>query len=145
MTVAIEVKTKADYQSCLMIRRKVFIEEQQVSEKEEIDSFEKEATHFLAFYQNKPVATGRFRVQENCVKFERVATLKAFRGKGIATQLMEEMQRVSQEKHPSFQMVMHAQVGAFPFYLKLGWTFEGERFYEAGIEHQKMVFLKTNL
>lgn len=141
MIIVKEVKTEEDYQACLMIRRKVFIEGQQVPERKEVDSFEKEATHFLAFYQNKPAATGRFRIEKNAIKFERVATLEQFRGKGIATQLMQEMQRAAQKNYPSYQMMMHAQVEALRLYLKLGWAPEGERFYEAGIEHQKMIFI----
>lgn len=143
MIIVKEVKAEEDYQTCLMIRRKVFIEGQQVPEREEIDSFERESTHFLALYGQKPAATGRFRTENNAVKFERVATLEQFRGRGIATKLMQEMQRVAQENYPSHEMMMHAQVEALPLYLKLGWTPVGERFYEAGIEHQKMILLRS--
>ncbi|QVL57617.1 MAG: GNAT family N-acetyltransferase [Simkaniaceae bacterium] len=142
MIIVKRVKTEEDYQTCLMIRRKVFVEGQKVPEREEIDAFEKTSIHFLAFYENEPAATGRLRVEKTFVKFERIATLEMFRGRGIASKLMQEMQRVAQKDYPIYQMMMHAQTEAIPFYLKLGWRPNGERFYEAGIEHQKMIFSK---
>lgn len=76
-----QVKTDEDFKTCLMIRRKVFIKEQDVPENLEVDEFESESTHFLAFFEGKPVATGRLKVFENKVKFERISTLKEFQGK----------------------------------------------------------------
>lgn len=138
------VQTEDDYQQCLDIRRKVFIEEQNISERDEVDSYEKEALHFLATLNAKPVATGRIRIKGSFMKFERVATLKEARGKGIASALMKEMERVSSEKHPAYLMAMHAQTSAIPFYLKLGWVAVGPIFVEAEIEHQLMIFPPKN-
>lgn len=135
-----QVETEEEYQAYIEIRRKVFIEEQRVSEREEFDEFEKEATHFLAFYKKEPAATGRTRKAKNFIKIERVATLEKFRGKGIASKLMLEMQKVAQRDYPTCQMIMHAQTEAIPFYLKLGWTPIGDYFFEANIKHQVMVF-----
>eukprot|EP00919_Chromeraceae_sp_WS-2016_P052993 GHVR01125796.1.p1 GENE.GHVR01125796.1~~GHVR01125796.1.p1 ORF type:complete len:141 (+),score=14.95 GHVR01125796.1:42-464(+) len=131
---------KEEYQTCLMIRRKVFVEGQKVPAEIESDAFEHASIHFLAFYDNEPAATGRLRVEKSFIKFERVATLEMFRGRGIASKLMEEMQRTCKEIYSAFQMMMHAQIQSMDFYLKLGWTPIEERFYEAGIEHQKMIF-----
>jgi predicted GNAT family N-acyltransferase len=35
-------------------------------------------------------------------------------------------------------LVLHAQASVVEFYAKLGWAIVGPRFFEAGIEHQKM-------
>lgn len=133
-----------DYQTCLEIRRQVFIEEQGVDESIEIDEHEKEATYFLVKVDGLPVATGRFRQKGSSVKFERVATLPSYRGQGIATQLMAEMQKVAAKKYPELTLLMHSQKEVIPFYEKLGWKVAGEPFVEAGIEHQMMVLATEN-
>jgi len=128
-----------EYPLCLKIRRQVFIEEQGVDEAIEIDAHEKEAIYFLARIEGVPVATGRFRVKGPHVKFERVATLPSYRGQGIATRLMEAMQKVVTNKYPELTPLMHSQKEVIPFYEKLGWEVAGEPFVEAEIEHQMMV------
>lgn len=77
-----KVQTKKEYEICLMIRNAVFVEELHTRD-QEIDSFENSFIHFLAYYNNNPAGTGRLRIKEHCIKFERIAILKAFRGKGI--------------------------------------------------------------
>ncbi|NGX51480.1 MAG: putative N-acetyltransferase YjcF [Chlamydiae bacterium] len=134
-----ELESEEEYQSCLQIRRAVFIEGQMVPEREEIDAFEKEAIHFLAYYKGEPAATGRMRIKKSFIKFERIATLKEFRGRGVATELMHEMQKTALERFPSYLPSMHAQTEAISFYLKLGWVQVGEFFTEAGIDHRVMI------
>lgn len=133
------VSNKEEYNCCLTIRKKVFVEEQGVPKEAEIDSHEKIALHFLAFYDDKPAATGRFRIKTGFVKFERIATLPEFRGKGVASMLMKAMQSDSVSKHPDFLPLMHAQISAISFYLKLGWMAIGKIFVEDGIEHKMMI------
>jgi predicted GNAT family N-acyltransferase len=134
-----KVSSAEDYENCLRIRRKVFIEGMNVPEEHEIDAYEKEATHFLALYRDTPAATGRIRLKKGFVKFERIATLLEFRGKGLASALMEAMQQEALEQYPTYLPAMHAQVSALSFYLKLGWVTVGAVFEEAGIDHQVMI------
>ncbi|MCB1110113.1 MAG: GNAT family N-acetyltransferase [Chlamydiia bacterium] len=82
--------------------------------------YEKEETHFLATYEGEPAGSGRFRFKGGLVKFERVATLKKFRGKGVASALMDLMEKRAKMKHSDYLPFMHAQVDAIPFYLKQG-------------------------
>jgi len=139
------VDSEEDYQKCLAIRRKVFIEGMNVSEQHEIDAYEKKSHHFLALYDDIPASTGRYRLKKGFAKFERIATLSEFRGKGIASQLMQVMQADAQKRYPDYLPAMHAQVTAVPFYLKLGWVIIGDIFIEADIEHQVMVLLPKDL
>ena len=81
------VKTEDDYQKVLTVRRKVFIEEQNVSEDIEIE-YEKEAVHFLALDNNDCVGTGRWRKTDIGFKLERFAVLPHLRGKGIGLSLI---------------------------------------------------------
>src|SRR4051812_48124660 len=101
-----------EYQLCLNIRRQVFVEEQKVSAAIEIDDYESEAIHFLVSTENEAVGTGRLRLKNSYVKFERIATLKKYRGLGIGQNLMKHMQTYAQENHPRFLPAMHAQESA---------------------------------
>lgn len=132
------VLNDSDYAHCRAIRRSVFIEEQGVPESIEIEH-EKESHHFLALYKNVPAATGRYRLKEKFAKFERIATLKAFRGRGIARALMQSMQADCLDKYPDYLPILHAQTNAIPFYLKLGWVTSGDIFQEANIDLQLMI------
>lgn len=131
---------ESDYQDALSIRRQVFINEQNVPEEIEIDEFEKSSDHFLLVVAGKPAATGRLRVKNDLIKFERIATLKDYRGQGLGKKLMEFMLQYAQKNYPTLTPYMHSQMDAVPFYEKLGWTVKGEIFYEASIPHKAMTF-----
>lgn len=135
------VSTPEEYQSSLNIRYEVFVIEQKIPKELEIDIYEKEATSFLIFYKGMPAATGRFRKYHGCLKFERIATLKPFRGKNLGTLLMKKMQETALAQYPHHLQIMHAQNSAISFYEKCGWIKIGKPFIEANIVHQTMIFL----
>lgn len=127
-----------EYEQTLSIRREVFINEQKVPESLEIDEFECNSHHFLLTKDAVPAACGRMRIKNAYIKFERIASLKSFRGLGLGKVLMERMQEFALENYPELTPYMHSQLGAVPFYEKLGWKRDGEIFYEAGIPHLAM-------
>jgi len=136
-----------EYEIALSIRKKVFIEEQNVNKTIEIDEYENTSIHFLAYYNDKPVGTGRFRTissleaspqYKGFLKFERIATLREARNQGIGSALMQYMIKVAKENFPDYLPILYAQEGAVGFYQKLGWNLVGETFLEANIIHQKM-------
>ena len=135
-----KAETKKEYEICLMIRKAVFIEEQHVPKDQEIECFENSSIHFLAYYNDNPVGTGRFRLKENCIKCERIAILKTFRGKGIGKKLLETLQDIATKEYPLYQVMADVQIKAIPFYQKLGWKVLGKTFFDAGIKHQTMEF-----
>lgn len=140
MIHVVKVETPAEFDEVLAIRRAVFVEEQGVPVDLEMDDHETEATYFLALdEEGQAVGTGRFRVKGDVLKFERIATLKQARGKGVGQALMEFMQNFAAEVHPHQRPYMHAQASAISFYEKIGWVTQGARFFEAGIEHAVMV------
>lgn len=121
------------------IRRNVFVIEQEVDPAEEYDEFESSSTHFIAKYEGVAVATCRYRTTENGIKLERFAVLKAYRGKGIGTDLVEKcLEKIGQT---DLLIYLHAQLHAVPFYEKLGFKPTGPQFSEAGIEHFKMCYV----
>ena len=101
MTVnTIEVKAVSNEQElkeAFSIRRKVFVDEQQVPEEEEIDAFESEAAHFLLSINKKPAGAGRLRVVEGYGKVERICILREYRGTGAGKALMDKIEAYALE------------------------------------------------
>lgn len=123
------------------IRKKVFVEEQNVPESEEYDEFENTARHFLAFFLKHPAGTARWRFTDKGVKLERFAVLKEFRGKGVGHALVQEVLK-DIKNHPDYHgqlIYLHAQTTAVPLYSKSGFQPVGEMFLECDIEHFKMI------
>ncbi len=129
-----------DYEKCLAIRRKVFIEEQGVPEEIEMDEYENSSKYFLVTINERPVATGRVRLKGALIKFERIASLETVRGAGAGKILMSFMHEFVKKNYPLHLPAMHAQKSAYGFYEKLGWKAVGEQFIEADIVHQMMIY-----
>lgn len=129
-----------DYQSALNIRKNVFVIEQNVPEEIEVDQYEKNCEHFLTIVNEQPAATGRLRIKDHFIKFERIACLKNFRGTGVGRNLMQKMIGYALETYPQLTPYMHSQLEAVAFYEKLGWTSQGDVFYEANIPHRAMIY-----
>lgn len=121
------------------VRDKVFVEEQQVPIEIEWDDLDEEAIHFLALHNDTtPIGTARL-LQSG--KFGRMAVLSEWRDKGIGSQLLNALLRYANQKN--LVLFCHAQVTAIAFYARAGFEARGERFMEAGIEHQTM-YLPTS-
>lgn len=135
-----------EYQRCVDIRKIVFVEEQNVPVELEIEH-EETSIHFLGSLStaetNLAVCTGRLRPlaasttnSKEVLKFERIATLKNYRGQGLGAQLMKALQEHAALHFPNHEWLMGAQVSALSFYEKLGWKKKSnETFLDAGIEH----------
>ena len=70
------------------IRKKVFVEEQEVDDSEEYE-FEEESTHFIAEINGTYVGTARWRKTDKGVKLERFAVLKEYRSMGVGAALVQ--------------------------------------------------------
>lgn len=116
------------------IRRKVFIEEQQVPEDMEWDEYDDTSTHFLATLEDKTIATARLKPDG---QIGRMAVLTEFRNQGIGSRLLQFVLQDARNKNFK-KIYLHAQVTALAFYDKHGFTAHGEIFYEADIPHRKM-------
>ena len=119
------------------IRKKVFVEEQGVDASLEYDH-EEEASHYLLFLGEKPIATARWRETGQGIKLERFAMLPQFRNRGFGEIILKEVLKdaTSQGK----QVYLHSQLKAVPFYERNGFVKEGKMFTEAGIEHFLMKY-----
>ena len=130
-----EAADPADMAACFAIRREVFCVEQGVSEDLEIDGRDPDCRHYLLRVDQRTVGTARVRpVETGVAKIERVAILKACRGRGLGFALMRHLLRdLGRDR-----AVLHAQTHSEGFYRALGFDAEGEPFEEAGIPHVRM-------
>ena len=133
------IKNKSDLEKAMVIRRKVFVDEQNVPECIEIDEFETESTHILALQNGQPVGTARWRVTTTGIKLERYAVLPEYRGSHIGAALLKfTLNNIDTET----TVYLFSQISAVGFYKKYGFANRGKIFYEANIPHRKMVFVK---
>lgn len=131
------VNTEKEIADAFRIRKTVFVGEQNVPEEEEIDLYDKEATHFVLYENGEPVGAGRFRIVDNFGKLERICVLKSHRGTGAGTEIMEAIEKHARSKGIT-ALKLNAQTHAIPFYSKLGYEIISEEFLDAGIPHKTM-------
>ena len=137
MTIAIkQIKSTIELEHAFSIRRQVFCIEQNVPEEIEMDEFDDKAIHILAYIDDKPIGTARWRLTEDGAKMERFAVLKEYRGKGVGEALVKY---ALEELKDSDIIYLNAQETVIGFYEKLGFVGVGNRFYEANIPHKKMI------
>ncbi|MGX7420584.1 GNAT family N-acetyltransferase [Carnobacterium gallinarum] len=126
------------YQDGLNIRKKVFIEGQQVDPAIEIDDLENKTLHVIGYSNNIPAAVARiYPIKENNYKIQRVAVLAEFRGQHLGEDLMIEIERTAREAGVH-ALVLGAQDHAIGFYEKLNYQIDGAGFVEANIPHHNM-------
>ncbi len=140
--ISFEVHNHELHEIAMKIRSQVFVEEQGVPADLELDH-EEDSVHFLLYFRKKPVGTARFRETENGVKLERFAILSNFRGLGLGNDLIRFVLTKAREKRRP--IYLNAQVQVVDYYTKWGFIKEGDAFFEAGIQHFKMVYHSFDL
>ena len=131
------VTTEEDRAACLELRRRVFIEDQQVPVEIERDD-DASALHFLACEGELPVAVARVvEKKPDVAKIGRVAVVASRRGEGVGAELMAFVLTTLTERGFT-EVLLSSQEPVMGFYAKLGFAAEGERFYEASIPHFAM-------
>lgn len=117
------------------VRRKVFIEEQQVPELLEWDDEDADAIHLLAFGLDGEVV-GCARLLHDG-HLGRMAVLPEWRGHGVGTALLEQALALFREQCFE-QVVLSAQTHAIGFYERAGFRVCSEIYDDAGIPHRDM-------
>jgi predicted GNAT family N-acyltransferase len=130
----------------LAVRRAVFIEEQGVSEEEEIDAHDADpeqvasAVHVVAYLDGRPVGTGRLLLDPSPgqnAHVGRVAVLRDHRGRGLGKAIMLALHEEARRRGYR-GITVAAQLHAIAFYESLGYVARGDVFLDAGIEHRSM-------
>lgn len=133
-----EIGRSEDIDTCRALRRRVFIEEQGVSEADEIDGRDGDALHFLARAEGRAVGTARVLLAGRGARIGRVCVLRDWRGRGIGAGLI----RAAVAECASLgvdDVRLGAQTHALAFYTRLGFVAEGAEFLDAGIPHRMML------
>jgi predicted GNAT family N-acyltransferase len=135
---SIRIEVTQDIPTCQALRRVVFIDEQGVSEAEEVDGLDGKAVHLLAWEGDCPLGTARLLVKGATGKIGRVCVLPEVRGTGLGAALiaaaLDELRRVPGVT----EAYLGSQSHATGFYETLGFAVEGEEFLDAGIPHRHM-------
>lgn len=127
------------YKDALSIRKKVFIEEQEVDESLEIDDLEEKTLHIVGYLSDSPTCTARlYKKDDSSVKVQRVAVLNEYRHKKIGQLLIAEIEKIAKNELGGDRLVLDSQDHAIPFYEKSGFKVEGEGFLDANIPHHFM-------
>jgi predicted GNAT family N-acyltransferase len=128
-----------DLATCLAVRRKVFIDEQGVSEADEVDGLDPVALHLLAMQDAAPVGTARILVEGAVGKIGRVCVLSQARGTGLGAALIRAAVAELRAMPGVAKAKLGAQVHALVFYERLGFEAVGQVYMDAGIPHRDMV------
>jgi len=134
------VENQKELQQVFHIRKEVFVKEQNVAYELEMDGFDDEAIHFIVYLKNHPVGCARIRTNKY-FKLERIAIISKYRGLGIGSKLTKYLISYCINSINK-KILMHSQKHVSEFYKKFGFVIIGEPFFEAGIEHVKMILEK---
>ncbi|TGZ84670.1 hypothetical protein EX30DRAFT_360683 [Ascodesmis nigricans] len=135
------------FQDAMLVRTEVFVEEQKVPAENELDSDDKTSWHFVAYTSSSssnipiPIATARIVLPpydphpregpalhppSGYLKIGRLATRKAWRGKGVAGLLVEEVVRFASEnlgrvvEEWDGRLLAHAQIAVREAWGRMG-------------------------
>ena len=136
--MTLTISDTRDIALCRVLRRSVFIEEQGVSEADELDKYDGTALHLLARLDGVAVGTARLLVKGDVGKIGRVCVLASARGKGIGAALIRAAVDRFRDMPGLANVRLGAQTHALEFYTRLGFTPMGEVYQDAGIPHQDM-------
>lgn len=135
--MSLEIELTDDIAACQRLRRIVFIEEQGVSEADEVDGLDDTALHLLALQNGEPVGSSRLLEKGDTLKIGRVCVIASQRGAGLGAALIRKAMDVGREK--GFKRAMlGSQTHAIPFYERLGFVAFGPVYDDAGIPHRDM-------
>ncbi|MEP6634779.1 MAG: GNAT family N-acetyltransferase [Luteimonas sp.] len=117
------------------VRDPVFVREQNVPIDLEFDAIDPQCLHVIARDgEGRPIGTGRLTPER---KIGRMAVLPEWRGRGVGDALLAALTDLAKQRGWR-ELSLNAQISAYDFYARHGYVPYGERFSEAGIEHQAM-------
>lgn len=121
------------------VRRAVFIEEQNIAERIEIDGRDPDCFHVLASdTKGKPIGTARM---DGNGKIGRMAVLQDYRRQGIGRKMIQALMDYGR-KNAITDFHVSSQITAIGFYRKMDFEPFGEEFLEAAIMHINMKLKK---
>lgn len=120
---------------CLRVREEVFVREQGVPPELERDGEDPGCIHAVA-RDASGGAIGTARLTP-AGRIGRMAVLREWRGRGVGDAMLRALLDHARDRGLA-EVQLHAQAPAIGFYAARGFFPSGDRFQEAGIEHQAM-------
>ncbi len=122
------------------IRAEVFVGEQRIPADMEWDDADADAVHAVAFNRlGRALGTGRLLEHvPGVAKIGRMAVAATFRHGGVGRAVLDALLDAARSRGDR-EAVLHAQLGAAPFYERAGFVRRGPVFDEAGIAHVEML------
>ena len=130
--------TPEDIAACMEVRRQVFVIGQNVDPDLDFDGLDDKAWHFIARKDGKVVGTARWIVDGPNVKFGRLSVLDEVRGQGIGTLIFDRMVQEMRDRPELKYAKLSSQIRPMHVYRERGFVEVGERYMDAGMEHQNM-------
>lgn len=135
------VKTQAELEKVLNIRRNVFINEMGVPESielDELDTLTSQCKHILVLYNKEPIGTARCNLTtDKKLKIQRFCFLPKYRKLGFGKMLLEFIENEF-FKDGYNHFFLEAKFSVHEFYEKCGYKKAGDVFTEANVPHIKM-------
>lgn len=134
IVISKEIRVRND---AYKVRISVFVDEQGfVDEFDKIDEF---AYHIAAYDNDRVIGSGRIFSEHGSSEYHvgRIAVLKEYRGCGVGSEIMREIERFASEIGAT-GLVLSAQRRAKGFYEKIGYEAHGDEYLEEGYPHVLM-------
>ncbi|WP_102028070.1 GNAT family N-acetyltransferase [Salirhabdus sp. Marseille-P4669] len=132
------VASDQELQDAYMVRKEVFIVEQNVPVELEMDEYDAKAIHFVGYEEDEPICASRLRFVDSYGKLERICVRREARGKSYGKQIIAAMEKqITVRGYPKAKL--NAQTHAIGFYESLGYEVVSEEFMDAGIPHVTMI------
>lgn len=124
------------------LRTAVFVREQGIPAEVDADALDATARHAVAYNRmGMPVATGRLlQPQPGVGQIGRMAVDHSLRGARVGRRVLDALVDAARARGDR-RVILHAQDSAEPFYLRAGFTVDGERYVEAGLVHVPMALV----
>jgi putative N-acetyltransferase (TIGR04045 family) len=130
-------RTERERDDALALRRRVFCEEQGVSEADEVDGRDAGARHLVALRDGRVVGTCRLILDGDTAKLGRMAVERSSRRHGLGAGLTAAAVREARAAG-AVRVALHAQTTVRRLYEREGFRARGDVFEEAGIDHVRM-------
>ena len=131
------IRSQEELKAAVALRHDVFVVEQGVPEREELDGRDHQGLHLVAVEEGEILATCRIVLVGSTAQLSRLAVRASARRRHIATALLQAADRECLNAGAR-RIVLHAQTYARQLYENAGYRPHGRVFWEAGIEHVAM-------
>ena len=130
--------SQKDFFNVVLIRSKVFCEEQNCSATEEFENIDQNENtiHFLLSYKEKPIGTLSYtHIKDKDFRLRRFAILKEYRHKKIGKEMIRFVECYIAARSNPCNIIIHGQKSLENYYNSLGYERIGEDFIESNIVH----------